>query len=84
MSVGWEASRVVVKFRKFWKGCCNSDSGEEGIFAFLGVLARRWLVACEAWSGAICDLPLGICMQWNRASWHPQALLDVETGRFQE
>ena len=27
------------------------------IFAFLGVLARKWLVACEAWSGAICDLP---------------------------
>jgi hypothetical protein len=52
------------------------------IFAFLGVLARRWLVACEAWSGAICDLPLGICMQWNGASWHPRVLLDVETGRF--
>lgn len=54
------------------------------IFAFLGVLARRWLVACEARSGAICDLPLGICMQWNGASWYPQVLLDVETGRFQE
>ena len=79
MSVEWEASREVVKFRSFWKGCCNSDSGGEGHFAFIGVLARRWLVACGPRSGAICDLP-----PWNGASWHPQALLDVDTGRFRE
>ena len=32
MSVEWEASREVVKFRNFWKGCCNNDSGGEGHF----------------------------------------------------
>ena len=32
MSVEWEASREVIKFRNFWKGCCNNDSGGEGHF----------------------------------------------------